>query len=269
MASEGKTAKPQPMAARAKATNTMRTRRRRRGSEPTLLDIAVSGIVALVIVVAVIAFVATGALHIGLVEDEAEQAVVDAGGGGKRALHKVGPGAAPLDHEQIRIDDAGGVAHVDHRRERRQVDEHVVVARAQAGHELLHAIGAQDLVAVEQPRRGACRQERHPGSGVDPDDVFEPRVAGSNVEHTHVRLRRKPARQRGIAQVAVHQDHARTGMSDQLRDIGADGRLALVRQRRRNADHPRRLGNPMQVGRDLDGTNGFSEARERLIDDMP
>src|SRR5262245_560151 len=102
------------------------------GSSHNSVGIAVAAIVAIVVVVPTVVFVAAEYRHVRLVENDSEQIVVNTAGIFKRVLGNIDFSATPFDHKYERIDQVSHDADIDDRSERRKIDDHVVVALAQA-----------------------------------------------------------------------------------------------------------------------------------------
>src|SRR5262249_61187101 len=84
---------------------------------PSSIHVTVAGIVAVVVVFAMMALEAAQQVEIGLVEYDPEQIVVYARRHPERMLHYVDLCASPLDHEHKRINEMRHGANVHYRRQ--------------------------------------------------------------------------------------------------------------------------------------------------------
>jgi hypothetical protein len=117
----------------------------------------------------------------------------------QRMLGDVNLGARPFDDEQVGIDKLRGSPHVDDRRERRQVDDHVIV-RIAKGAEYGFRLPRRKEVARLPVARGADRGEKmQRGHGVPPDRFVERNLSEDRLDQSRLGKRRKPPAEVGIA----------------------------------------------------------------------
>src|SRR5580704_12751739 len=90
---------------------------------------AVTGVVTVAIVIAPVCIVAHHCLDVGLVEDRANQALIDVGSGVQGMPDDVDPGSSPFDDQDEAVDERRRRANIDQGGQRWEVDNDVVIGR--------------------------------------------------------------------------------------------------------------------------------------------
>ena len=88
--------------------------------------VAVTGVIGAIVV-------STQPVEIDLVQYDTQQIIVDTAGCIERAFHDVNLRFAPFNDKEVRVDEVSGCANIHHGSERREIDNHVIVAFPQAG----------------------------------------------------------------------------------------------------------------------------------------
>jgi hypothetical protein len=100
-----------------------------RSRAPGSINVAVTGVVAIVIVIAM-AFVATERFEIDLVQNDSYEIIVDAASSIESVLRVVDLSFSPFYNEHIRINEMSGRANVHQGSDRGEINDHVIVAFA-------------------------------------------------------------------------------------------------------------------------------------------
>src|SRR6185312_7860773 len=113
-----------------------------------------------------------------LVENRAQQTLGHDRGSADRLDHFIGGGGSPFDNQEEGLEQVGGGLDVHHRKNRRQVDQDVVVIALCGLQQLLHRRRAQDIRAVGRLDARCGGQEIELVLGVGDYEVVERRLVG-------------------------------------------------------------------------------------------
>ena len=201
--------------------------------------------------------------HIDLGQHDARDVTLGLAHVGQGVDRGVLAGLVPLHHEQHLVGESRHDLGVGHAEQRRRIQHDEVEALAQLAEQHLHLLAAEQIGRVgglaldrqiPEARLLAVDERRRRARARPPCTRPSPCVGRGAEIAMHV----------GMAQIDVHQQDPLAGARGKGGEAQGEGRLAFLRQGRRDQDHLRRIVDVGELQRRIDRTDRFGVGGERL-----
>ena len=160
-----------------------------------------------IIIIGAMTVIATHSRHITLLSTR-RQYCLHAGRMAQRVLHGIDFRGAPLNHENIGVDEAGRRADIYTRNKRRKINNHIIIFESGVCQKAILPPPRQASQSRSASRIIHCRQKCQIARGIGPDRICQRNLSSNDIKKSDACIRRKRARKRRIAKITIQQNNA-------------------------------------------------------------